>query len=608
MASSPRIPIRTVIDPALMTSVWKKRLRSRLRKQRLQDFQLGHDPLEWLAFDWDLASALATLGQDVANGTYRASAPEIVRSAKGKGLTRPLAFLRPPDLVLYKTIVALAENSLLQASKPWTRFGRNDEGENDNGGTLAESGWFRNWLRRQGQIWTITNNHPWLIETDVANFFPYVDGDLVVEHLLSNSKLSEDVIRLLSHMLRQFSPMTEYRRPTIVGLPQEDFDCSRILGHTYLKPVDDEFDEEGRDERYSRYMDDVVIGADDMGQALRSVLRVQQAFERLGLYPNTAKTRIVPADDLVADYMKAENDYLGVVDGQLEEHVAVDVHVFRSHLRRHIRPGATRPKAWSQVLRRYYSISRHMESGALLRLAFDHVALAPDSARHIFDYLASFPITRNRFHGLCRLIEQLGGVYEDVDLLAHEYLCSAPNRVRRTLRHEIGSWAWSQLQATVVRRPRLAASACMTLGKFGTPSQLDELRLAFDRHLNADTVLRQQAIVTLAGAGRLAAQDVSALSHVLDPVSAQHIRYLSALMTGEDRAVKMALSLVEPIQRRYPDRWIIRPRALFLAPLAAHASPRAWGAVSARWFAKVSSNRNSLRDCESERWITTASK
>ena len=348
MAAAPlprKVDLSDLAGASFMNFIWKKRVRGQLRTMRFQDFVLAHDPLEYLAFDWDLDNSIAALCREVRAGTYRAGAPEVVRSAKSMGLTRPLAFLSIRDLLLYKTIVAKAENSLIQKSRPWTRFGRADTGDENTGDTLAVSGWFRDWLRRQGQIWVITENQPWLIETDIANFFPYIYISSVLSHVLSHSNLGEDAVRLLDHMLRQFSPMTQYRRSPLVGLPQESFDCSRILAHTYLNPLDDAFEAEGNLKQYSRWMDDIVIGANSKEEALQKVQRVQDALEQLGLYPNTAKTRIIKAEEFSNDYMKDENDYLGEVDERFKSKQPEDIAVFRSRLRHHLRIREPRPKA-----------------------------------------------------------------------------------------------------------------------------------------------------------------------------------------------------------------------------------------------------------------------
>ena len=83
-------------------------------------------------------------------------------------------------------------------------------------------------------------------------------------------------------------------------------------------------------------MADIVIGAQSEDEALQQIRRVQVALERVGLYPNTAKTRVLPRDLFVGAYLKDENDYLGEVDGRLDKGLAVDVTTFHQRLRRHL--------------------------------------------------------------------------------------------------------------------------------------------------------------------------------------------------------------------------------------------------------------------------------
>ena len=136
-----------------------------------------------------LDSAIEDLVQQLRDGSYRPRAPEWIRTAKRVGLTRPLAFLSPRDQLVFKTIVALAENDLLLGSPKWTRLGRADPGNEDDDTTLAESGWFRSWLRRQGQLWVIDETYDWLVESDVSNFFPSVQIQDVCAFVQDNSRL-----------------------------------------------------------------------------------------------------------------------------------------------------------------------------------------------------------------------------------------------------------------------------------------------------------------------------------------------------------------------------------------------------------------------------------
>jgi hypothetical protein len=596
-----KVTLGDLADPAVFKSIWKKTLRRNLRKARLPDFHLGHDVLEYAAFDWDLDRTVTTLCSEVSAGRFRASPPEVIRGAKSVGLTRPLAFLRLRDQLLYRVLVSRAENALMAASYEWTRFGRGDADSGE--GNAGASGWFRAWLQRQNQIWVITSQHEWLVETDIANFFPYVDVVAVCEHVLARSNLDEDVVHLLEHMLRAFSPMRSYRTPRTGGLPQEGFDASRVLAHTYLKPVDDEFRAEGATQRYSRWVDDIVIGADSWQEALQQVRRAQTALERLGLYPNTAKTRIIPRGDFTRDYMKAENDYLGEVDQQQRDGLPVDTARFKRKLVAHVRMRNPHPKAWGRALRRYYTQARALDDPWLLGWWVRHLKGSPESAAHVLDYLSSYQLTRARFANLREVLEQFSGVYEDIELLAQEYLATAPNVDSVALREDVAAWALEVASQRAAERPRLAAAAILTVGKFGLGHHLDALKRLYQSHLRADSPARQQAAVILLATGRLGTDDLRDLLAHSDVESVQHVEFLRAVLAGESAAVGVAIGTVEPTPRQRPNRHMSRPRALFLAPLLAGSGSPRWPRALKHSLALLRSNPRRLRDRAAERWL-----
>jgi hypothetical protein len=165
-----RKELPSVLDVALLKKLWQKSIRSRIRTVRLQDIPLVKDPLEWLAFEWDLDQLLQRLRESVLKGRYRAAAPQVVRAAKSAGLTRPLAFLTLEDQLLYKPVAATAEAGLMMNTPTWTRPGRFDTRPDEE--SPAESGWFVSFLRRQGQIWRIGTSHEFVVETDICQLLP----------------------------------------------------------------------------------------------------------------------------------------------------------------------------------------------------------------------------------------------------------------------------------------------------------------------------------------------------------------------------------------------------------------------------------------------------
>jgi reverse transcriptase-like protein len=594
-----RIGLNDLADPIHLKWTWKRLVRKLIRQPNLKGFELAHDPLEYLAFEWEIDAALGNLTDQIRAGTYRASPPELIRAAKGLGITRPISHLQLQDLLVYRAIVAKAETSLRQAARPWARMGRRDENEDR---TAANSGWFLEWLRRRGMVWTITAAHKYLVETDIANFYPYVQLDSVLEHLLANSSLGEACVRLLGRMLREFSPISDYKASPIVGLPQEGFEASRIIAHTYLKPLDEEFRLEGDENRFARYVDDIAIGAHDLQEAFRQIGRVQRTLEPLGLYPNTAKTRILQRHELERVYFKAENDYLGTVDSRLEAGQSVNASRVESRMRSHLR-SRDQGKEWLRVVYRYYTLMRRTHNSRLTAVAFDHLVRWPESARDIFEYLATFRITAERLTTLRHSLDQLGGVYEDVELLAHEYVCNAPNTASRELRNELAGWGLELIDARRLTRPRMAASASMTVGKFGTPQHFAELRRIFDKLPKSDNALARQLLVILHGGGLLGSRELLKAGERFTGEGAANVLFLQAIESGEQRACALALGLLKPVQRGWPTRFTVRPRMLFIAPRLRDSLGKDWDHFTSRSAITLRGNGIAYRDAATIRWL-----
>ena len=591
-----------VADKALLKTIWKKRLRNKLRTMRLADFELCHDALENAPFDWELDATTENLVAAIRSGTYRSAGREIIRGAKSVGLTRPLAYLPPRDLLVYITLVQVVENQLRQRSFAWTRFGRAEPSDSD--ASAAESGWFRQWLRRQGQIWTITTTCDWLVESDIANFFPSLSIDAICEHVLKDGDASPRLVGLLRHLLASFAPMVHYQRSRVGGLPQENFDGSRLLAHTWLHPLDARFQPEGEADRYSRWVDDIVIGADSWPEALQLVHRLQTGLEALDLYTNTAKTRITKKADFARELLKDENDYIGEVEKQLAATAKPrDPAELRARIQQHARQ-TDRRKAWERVLRRYYTLSRRTGETTLLSWWSRHLEEAPGSAPQIFEYLATFRLTTQRLMRLRHTLERFGGIYENVELLAREYVLTAPNTNDLGVRSAATSWGWEILNAHAVDRPQFAASASLLVAKFGTGADIDRLLAFLLGDLAADSATRQQAAAILFSLDRLDHERLTDLVHDASATTSQHVRFLRAVERCDKAAYQLALSVAQPVDRTEPDRAVIRPRGLMLTPLLKRSDPVRWATITANWDRTLRRNAPRFRDAAAIRWIS----
>ncbi|MGE3797388.1 MAG: hypothetical protein AB7G88_06060 [Thermomicrobiales bacterium] len=594
--------MESIADPGLLSFIWKKSLRSSFRSLRLAELLLAQDPLYYIAHDWDLSAIVNQLSTDIRSGTYMASPPRNVRQVKGHGLTRPIAHLSFRDAIVYKAIVSQAENSLVTSMPAWARMGRTDQ--RDDAEISVDSGWFRNWLRRQGQLWVISEEWKWIIETDIANFFPSVSADDVLSMTRTNSILGESCVHLLGQQLHVFSPKPNYRSMATWGLPQERSDASRTLAHSLLSIVDDEFKEEGTAGRYSRWMDDIVIGAESFEEAVYFIGRVQHAMGKIGLHPNSSKSRIYESKEFEREYMKNDNDYLGLVHDETEAGQPVDLIQFKANLKRHLALNEHRPKSWERVLRRYYTESRRLEDQTLIKYAFSHFRKFEASAANILDYLSVFRLTPQRLSRLMIEYNRLSPYYTSSKIIALEYLAQAPAANSQNLRAQIVDFAFDVIRSSVSSQDwEVGASAVAVLGKFGFHQDMAKLRVILERDLAEDTATRQQSILVLLGVGLLTGEDINEATPHSTFDSSVHLRFLRSLMAGDTKANELAMTILAPVQRTHPSRSIIRPRALFLAPIVREVDPPKYDRISQRTLIKLSKNPRRLRDYNAERWV-----
>lgn len=385
----PRVDITAIADSKLMAHAWRTHLRPLARSQSLPGFFLAHDALENLGYEFNLSGITSLLAKELKAHRYRAGSPTFVRAAKGLGLTRPVAHLSFSDSLVYRSIVVQGQNSLAKATPPWARMGRRDASDTDMGG---ESGWFRAWLARQKKIWVMTETCDWLVESDIANYFPTIGIPQVCDYVRAQSNLSDESVRLLRHVLERLSPLVEYRTLASGGLAQEFSDSSRVIAHAYLSSLDHAFSTEGDAGRFTRWVDDIIVGADSWAEAHTVVKRIQLELEKLGLYPNAAKTRIYRRADFVWAYMKVENDFLGLIEEENPLPPAQRLE-FNRRLSAHVQMPDPRPKGWARVMRRYYTNSRRLGDTYLLGYWTRHLSTSPESAAHILEYLRVFPLT-----------------------------------------------------------------------------------------------------------------------------------------------------------------------------------------------------------------------
>lgn len=601
-----RASLQTVVSSAALNEAWKRLLR-RLRVTRFPDLVMLRDPLEWAAAELSWEAHREALISKVLSHRYRPQPAEELRAAKSKGLSRAMSYLSLDDQLLYLTLVQHTKSQLLALTEPWTRSGRQDsddiEDDDETGGDYSgvTKSWFDRWLATQKTIAKILDECPLIVETDISNFFPSIQLEVLRNRLAVAGTLDHAAVELLTYVASEVGPPRKLQRSVTTGLPVEDHDCSRTLAHFLLAEVDDKFKVEGEAGHYARFVDDVAFGAVSEADAKRKLGRFQDAVDRVGLYPNSAKTRWFTRAEYDREYHRVENDQLGEIEhliGQGDDELA------RSALKTFV-PGLlaveNRGRGWDRVLRRACTIGRKARSEALLQPLPALLWELPSAARHLLEYRTSFPLNDFDAAALLSAYDEHRGVYEDIDALIFEYLAVAPVAV--STRGSIRDAAMKAIKGEFQRRPVVSAAAAVCLSKHSTSTELGPISTWAGKAIPSaqDTVAMRTCVVILAA--RRADKTLARQAVRRSPSLHMSIDFLDALEDGDNKAIQISKSLLGLTEKKDPDRLAARARPLLLLPSLTRQPEKVWRQVSDNERKRYATQREAFPDRSlEERW------
>lgn len=612
------VTVSDVADFAYLKAIWKDSIRKGLRQHKLDDFYLAQDPFQFAAYEWGIDSFIERLRADMLAASYVPDAADIFRGAKGRGLSRPLAFLTPRDSLVFRALISKSERTLLKDVRPWAGAARKDKAaaaveETDD--EEAYPDFFQVWLATLGTVSTIVDRHAYVVESDISNFFASLDTAVIQEFLLRNSTLDRDAVRLCIHVIRRVLRHPQYAEQPGMGLPQEGFDSSRTIAHSILCEVDRAFDVEGDEGVYARFMDDFIAGVDSVAEGERLIARLQRSLEPLGLHPNPAKTRVVPVGSFLTDSMADENAYLQEVDKILKEASAGPfrdvtgvpealVDEIKEHAGRlRAVPANERPRRYDRVLKRYYTVFRKLGVADWLGYAAQDVADFPGCSRGVLEYLRSFPLTDGTVDDLFAIIESTRDCYQDIPLLALETLATAPNAVDDGLGSAVmqGLQRLAQAVETAELVPRapedwIIAAAIPAVGKFGVRGEQAAFVDQFARPLPVQSVARLQALALQVSWGESPDELFRTGLAGLPWNSVISLDFVRAIADGDRSAAGIAFGLLQPEIRLMPNRYQVHARAVLLVDLLARVDGSRLASVAERAVEKLSLNPDRLAD------------
>jgi hypothetical protein len=256
-------------------------------------------------------------------------------------------------------------------------------------GTFAYPWWIL-WPQFQDRIWTFTESHPFMVVTDIANYFDSIPLISLRNAIAELGHFKENLLNFLFYLLESFAWRPYYIPSPGVGLPQINFDAPRLLATAYLFKIDRELDRNTKGD-FVRWMDDIDAGVDSR-QAGKKLLRdLETVLNSQGLRLNSGKSRILSAKEAVAHFWIQENRSLTIIENSIKNGASDGLaSVFvKKILRRRVRSFLRRSRSgqWEKVYKRYLKLFGLTRDAILETRASSLLEDTPSLRGAVFRYL-----------------------------------------------------------------------------------------------------------------------------------------------------------------------------------------------------------------------------
>jgi len=516
-------------------------------RREARDHQV-RDPIDWL--DWSVAieATLPQIQEDIISGAYVPCTPARFEMAKSHGSYRVMTIPNIRDAVVYRVVsdkaLELANPHKVGGAFFSRRHSKTPVGNTFNLEDDPYLRFFNLWLRYQEYRTRTLLNQPYeiMVVTDITNYFDSISHELLMEYLAPLG-LPRKAIGLLGRILAALKPPAGHSRNPRIGIPVDQFDCSRQLAHVFLFEHDQRMADDFGENNYVRWMDDQNIGAKSEPDARRIVNLLTRSLSAQRLTLNSGKTLFLSPKRLVEHFQLDANKLISkweeVYKGKLPKHAKAA----RKRLQRvwqRISGGNTANKGnWEKILKRMYAAAAKVDSSLMDAKMYEDLVAYPDLCGRIFEALAR----RGKGKKLADLFERYCDngecLFEATEAAFFEacLLLDASLKVEVRIRKISRGFAKASM-AGQTGRPYGKASAILCLYWFGLSAKAlsslfsDEESL----HLPPSVARAWLACVTAKDADLLPTVQAKLVGHP-SPDVGQLSRFLDDLLAGSIEAV-----------------------------------------------------------------------
>ncbi|PDT05480.1 hypothetical protein CO655_32585 [Rhizobium sp. M1] len=297
--------LKDVFSASLMREEWKKRVRYQLRKQ------LVFDAIEYRDYNDNLTKLISQIQREVLSGEYIVRKPKRFLAEKSRGLCRQMTLVHPRDLLVLERLSRSIFFELKSKAPSKAAFFEPDDGNFVKGFQQSDHqyGSFASWKRFQKAVFGFANENNYIVITDVANFYDFINFQHLRNIIASLANIREAVLDLLIHVLNRMTWTPDFMPLTQIGMPQIETTATRVLANAMLYEVD-KVCENSAVSNYARFMDDMDIGVNTLAQAKAVVRDLDLTLQSRQLRLNSSKTRILSQPEAFDHFCVEENSEL----------------------------------------------------------------------------------------------------------------------------------------------------------------------------------------------------------------------------------------------------------------------------------------------------------
>ena len=407
------------------SSLWAawKDVRKLLRRASRRDIT---DYFEFdVAPDWWIKKTL----DDIKSGKYEPSAPYRYSLAKNMGFSRRMTIPRIRDLVVYRAVTNEILRNMGRSPGKHIYFARSTSPQSQTGTALTEYGTmsgkaFIEWMKfnQYRKRLFFENQYQFIVLTDIANYFDTIRFDHVIDSII-RLRIDGGVLGLLRFLLERLSIREAFNESPRIGLPVDEFDCSRTLGHLVLFSHDRRMIDLVGAGGYSRWMDDQAFGARTKAEGLRILRSCGQSLARLNLTPNTSKSKILTFEQAQRHFHFDINARLDLIT-ELPKTNGLELRCARRafivlwrNSRKHQGKGE-----WGKVLKRFYLVAGRLGVKFLRYRALRDVLKEASLATRVSDYMRTMLSPKEYVDFVIQVWKAPEQIYPDLNIVLAEGL------------------------------------------------------------------------------------------------------------------------------------------------------------------------------------------